>query len=226
MALLWTFPVGPIQCNCVVMACGETREAVVIDPGEEEDRILEVLSREKLTCKTILLTHGHLDHVGAAAPLAAATAAKVLLHRDDLFLYEHVAEQAATFGFSPPPTVPIDRYINDGDTIRTGRIEGTVLHTPGHSPGGICLLLTGEADGAGGERPVRPPYLFSGDTLFAGSIGRTDLWGGDYDRLIRSIRERLLPLPDETIVIPGHGEATTIGRERRMNPFLSTGRED
>jgi hydroxyacylglutathione hydrolase len=221
MMLLQTFSVGLLQCNCSVLGCPETGEALVIDPGDEAERILQVLARHDLACKTILLTHAHLDHVGAAAPLAAATGAEILLHEADRSLYAKVPEQAALFGFRSPPLAPIDRYLGDGESLGIGRLAGEVRHTPGHSPGGICLLVPASTEGG-----TEPGRLFAGDTLFAGSIGRTDLWGGSHDDIVRSIKERLLTLPDETIVIPGHGGPTTIGEERRWNPFLAADKEE
>lgn len=242
MTFIETFPVGLLQCNCTILASEETGEALVIDPGDEVERILEALRKRNLTCTAILHTHAHIDHLGATAPLARATGARVLLHRDDLPLYEHAPEQAAMFGFNPPPFAPVDRYVKDGESLRIGRVEAELLHTPGHSPGSLCLHLPGAGAGkredadptgagtgdsqrgapdtAGAETADTRPRLFAGDTLFAGSIGRTDLWGGDQEAILRSIHRRLLVLPDETVVVPGHGEMTTIGIERRRNPFL------
>jgi hydroxyacylglutathione hydrolase len=211
-----TFPVGALQCNCVILGCETTREALVIDPGDEVDRILRALKEGGLTLRGIVHTHAHLDHLGATAPLARATGAPIYLHSDDLPLYEHVPEQAALFGFPTPPTMPADRYIRDGESLSWGTVSAEVMHTPGHTPGSVCLRVPWTGDRPGGE----PERVFAGDTLFAGSIGRTDLWGGDFDRILASIRDRLLSLPDETVVWPGHGPATTIGRERRENPFL------
>ena len=216
--LVRTIVVGPLQCNCTILGCEETGEALVIDPGDEIERILEALRTENLACTGIFHTHAHIDHLGATAPLKEATGASILLHAEDQPLYEHVPDQAALFGFPTPPTAPIDRYIQDGEVLGWGRIRGEVLHTPGHTPGGISLRIAPQSNRAGGAD--EPDRLFSGDTLFAGSVGRTDLWGGNWDQLLRSIRERLLTLPDETIVVPGHGPPTTIGEERRRNPFL------
>jgi glyoxylase-like metal-dependent hydrolase (beta-lactamase superfamily II) len=204
-----TFPVGLLQCNCTVLGCEETRRAVVVDPGDEPERILETLRRHDLTCQAILHTHAHLDHVGGTQALAEATGAQVLLHGGDQFLYDNVEMQARMFGFPIPRTLPVDRHVQDGEALGFGNHRGEILHTPGHTPGSLCLHLPGGA-----------PLLLAGDTLFLGSIGRTDLWGGDTDTILRSITERLLTLPDETIVIPGHGPATTILQERRANPFL------
>ena len=212
-----TFPVGWLQCNCVILGCETTRRALVLDPGDEVDRILAVLQEEGLTLQGVLHTHAHLDHVGATAPLAAATGAPILLHAADRPLYEAAAEQASWMGIPPPRMSPVDRYLGDGESISWGARTGEVIHTPGHTPGSLCLRVPWlQDDGAAG-----PEHLFAGDTLFAGSIGRTDLWGGDEHQILRSIRRRLLTLPDETVVWPGHGPATTIGRERRDNPFLA-----
>ena len=222
MIIVETFAVGMFQCNCSILSSDDTREALVIDPGDEFERILAYLRNHELICRMILQTHAHIDHIGATAPLAKATGAEVLLHGDDRPLYEHAAEQAALFGLTAPPTARIDRYLKDGDTVRAGEIVGEVLHTPGHSPGSISLWVPWSDEGSGTGEAAR---LFAGDTLFAGSIGRTDLWGGSTEAILRSIRERLFTLPDDTIVIPGHGESTTIGLEKRENPFLNAGME-
>ncbi len=190
----------------------------MIDPGEEPARILRLLQQEELTARLILHTHAHLDHVGGSAEVARVTGAPILLHKADAPLWEWVPQQAATFGFVCPPMRSVDRYVQDGETLTWGSCSGEVLHTPGHSPGGLCLLVRGA--GAGGR-----DLLFSGDTLFAESVGRTDLWGGSSEQLMQSIRDRILTLSDETEVIPGHGPATTVGHERSENPFL-TGQED
>lgn len=212
-----TFSVGLLQCNCTVLGCETTREALVIDPGDDPETILEVLRRHDLTCKGILHTHAHLDHVSATSRLAEVTGARILLHLADQPLYDNVGLQAQMFGFPTPETMPVDQHVADGDAVSVGKHGGEILHTPGHSPGSLCLHMP---ESGGGETAARPRLLFAGDTLFMGSIGRTDLWGGDYTQIIRSIRERLLCLPDETIVIPGHGPQTTIGKERVSNPFL------
>jgi hydroxyacylglutathione hydrolase len=213
-----TITVGPIQCNCVILGCEKTRSALVVDPGDEFDRIAQALKDLDLTVKAILHTHAHLDHIGATAPLALATGAPTLLHSHDLPLYQAAAAQAAFLGMDAPLTVPIDRFVQDGESVTWGVWQGEIIHTPGHSPGGVCLRV--RENGQTADSIADPGVLLSGDTLFAGSIGRTDLWGGDCDQLLRSIQERLLTLPDETIVIPGHGPRTTIGNERRGNPFL------
>ena len=214
MMIIETFPVGVLQCNCTVLGCEETRRALVIDPGDDPQLILSTLQRLDLTCDALLHTHAHLDHVGATERIAAATGARVLLHQDDQFLYDMVELQARIFGFPVPSTLPVDHHVTDGEEMRVGGVRGEILHTPGHTPGSLCLRLP---DG-GAERAE--PRLFAGDTIFLGSIGRTDLWGGDTAAILRSIQQRLLTLPDETVVVPGHGPLTTIGHERRTNPYL------
>ncbi|MEK7854390.1 MAG: MBL fold metallo-hydrolase, partial [candidate division NC10 bacterium] len=186
-----------------------TREAALFDPGMESEAVADVLARERLTVTAIINTHGHFDHVFGNAYFKAKTGAPLLMHRADLDLVKRLEEQSLYFGFRATPSPPPDRFLEEGDEVRVGGIRLRVLHTPGHSPGGICLVTDGTA--------------FVGDTLFAGSIGRTDLPGGSAETLLTSIREKLLTLPDDTVIYPGHGPATTIGHERRHNPFL-TGR--
>jgi glyoxylase-like metal-dependent hydrolase (beta-lactamase superfamily II) len=190
----------------MIIGCEQTREALVVDPGDEVGRILEVLDRHKLRVAGILQTHAHFDHVGATKPLKVATGAPVYLHKEDLFLYRHLAEQVVMFGLKAPEPVEIEYWFKEGDVVKAGTCTAQVLHTPGHSPGSVCFSLPGK--------------LLSGDTLFAGSIGRTDLWGGSYEQIIQSIRTKLLTLPDDTEVHPGHGPSTTVGQEKRYNPFL------
>ncbi len=208
-----TFPVGLLQCNCTVLGDPETKDAVVVDPGDDIDKVRALLAEHGLRCRAILVTHTHIDHVGASAPLKAATGASLMLHESDLPLYDNLKIQAEWMGGMIPEPVraEVDDHIHQGDVVRAGGLAVDVLHTPGHTPGSLCFHVAGEA-----------PLLLSGDTLFAGSIGRTDLWGGDYDQEIASIRTRLLALDDRTQVIPGHGPATTIGLERRRNPFLNS----
>ncbi len=193
---LWVVPVGPLRVNCYLVAGSRSPEAVVIDPGDEADAILARAAEAGLQVRAILLTHAHWDHVGAVAEVAEATGAPVLLHAADLPLLEE---------WSPRPVVP-GRLLDQGDEIRVGEVVLSVLHTPGHTPGGLCFRAAGR--------------VFTGDTLFAGSVGRWDFPGGSREELLRSLRDRLLPLPDELLVHPGHGPATTIGAERRDNPFL------
>jgi len=204
--------VEPFLKNGFLLGCETTREAVVIDPGDEVDQLLASVRDRSLTVKHILLTHAHVDHVSGVARAHAVLGAPVALHRDDLFLYESALDQARFFGLSIERPPAIDRFYGDGPEITFGRYSVRVHHTPGHSPGGVCLQV--------GETGRDGSSLFVGDTLFAGSIGRTDLPGGNYETLIRSIREVLFPLGDDAEVYPGHGPKTTIGRERRTNPFL------
>lgn len=200
--------VGPLQCNCFILGDEATREAIVVDPGEEADRILALVARHRLTVRSIVQTHAHFDHVGATGPLRDATGAEVCLHRGDTFLYENLAMQAKLFGVPVPKAAPVSRWYDHGEEVKAGGLVMGVLHTPGHTPGSICLSMATDR------------LLFSGDTLFCGSIGRTDLWGGSYEQIMTSIKERLLTLPDDTIVYPGHGPETTIGDERSSNPFI------
>ena len=217
-------PVGWLQCNCSILGDPETREALVLDPGDEVERVLDVLKRHALSVKAIVSTHAHIDHVGGLQKLQQATGAPVLIHGDDLDLYRHLDEQAAWLGVPPPPSARIDQLLREGDTVRWGNYAAGVLHTPGHTPGSVSLYLPGPgAASASEERAANAAgtsSLFAGDTLFAGSIGRTDLWGGSMPDILRSIRSKLLVLPDQTIVYPGHGPVTTIGEERASNPFL------
>jgi glyoxylase-like metal-dependent hydrolase (beta-lactamase superfamily II) len=222
----------------VILGDPATREALVIDPGDEPERILEVLRRHDLTARQILHTHAHIDHVGATARVHEALQAAVALHPHDRFLYDKLDEQAEFIGTFPPAVTEITTDLTDGQGIRWGSHEGEILHTPGHSPGSICLhvpetrILAQHAPdappaapdrgGADGDGAIEHPLLVSGDTLFWGSIGRTDLWGGSYDEIMKSIRERLLVLPDHTLVIPGHGPATILQQERIRNPFLQS----
>ena len=206
-----------LQCNCSIIGDPETREALVVDPGDEPGRILELLARHALTVKAIVSTHAHIDHVGGLSKMQQATGAPVLMHGDDMELYRHLDMQAAWIGMRAPAPADIDKLLREGDTLRWGGFEANVLHTPGHTPGSISLyLVPRQASKAATEAGT----LLAGDTLFAGSIGRTDLWGGSLEQLLRSIHQKLMILPDETIVYPGHGAATTIGNERAGNPFL------
>jgi len=200
--------VGPLQCNCFILGDEATRDAIVVDPGEDADRILALVTRHRLTVRAVVQTHAHFDHVGASGPLREATGAEVCLHRGDTFLYDNLAMQAKLFGVPAPKAAPVSRWYDHGEEVKAGGMALGVIHTPGHTPGSVCLRMA--ADG----------LLFSGDTLFCGSIGRTDLWGGSYEQIMASIKERLLTLPDDTVVYPGHGPETTIGDERRSNPFI------
>ena len=208
---------GPIQANCYILGCEETRQAVVIDPGEECDRVLTTLAKDGLTVVHIINTHGHFDHVGANKRLKETTGADLLIHKDDAPMLNQLSAAAASWGLAAENSPGADRLLEDGDTIAFGNHTLTVLHTPGHSPGGICLYT--EYAQSGETRKA----VFVGDTLFAGSIGRTDLPGGDFNTLIGSIRGRLFALDDDVKVYPGHMGNTTIGVEKRTNPFCGMG---
>lgn len=207
--------VGPLECNCSIVGDEATREAIVIDPGDEIERVQEILMRHGMKVKYIVATHAHIDHVGGLKKLQELTGAPALMHKADLPLYQNLAVQAACLGLEPPGMIKVDQFLNDGDGLQWGSLSIEVLHTPGHSPGSLSLYLGGEN-----------ARIFAGDTLFQGGVGRWDLWGGSEDQLMGSIREKLLPFPDETLVFPGHGPGTTIGRERQSNPFLQTFRLD
>ena len=198
--------VGPIMANCFIVGCEDTKQAAVIDPGDEADRILMALAKAELKVKYLINTHGHFDHVGANKRMKEATGAQIAVHPDDEPMLLDLSSHAARFGLSAENSPAADIHLNDGDTITFGNITFDVIHTPGHSPGGIGLYT--------------PGHLFVGDTLFMGSIGRTDLPGGDYDTLISSIKTKLLNFDENTMVYPGHGPGTTIANEKRMNPFL------
>jgi hydroxyacylglutathione hydrolase len=212
-----TMSVGMLQCNCSIIGDLATGEALVIDPGDEVSRILELLGRHKLTVKAIVSTHAHIDHVGGLHKLRQYTGAPVMMHRDDVPLYHGMDVQAAFLGIPTPEIGEIDQLLTDGDVLQWGSMAAQVMHTPGHSPGSISLYVPPDA---GKITLSAPPQLYAGDTLFAGSIGRTDLWGGSMEKILDSIRSKLLQLPDETIVHPGHGSRTSIGDERQSNPFL------
>jgi hydroxyacylglutathione hydrolase len=212
-------PVGMLQCNCSVLGDPETGEALVLDPGDEVDRILRILARHSLTVRAIVSTHAHIDHVGGLDKLQQATGAPVLMHADDLDLYRHLDAQAVWLGVPPPQAARVDVLLREGDTVRWGPFSASVLHTPGHTPGSVSLYMAGGPE-QGSSAASSQGMLFAGDTLFAGSIGRTDLWGGSLEHILRSVHEKLIVLPDETLVYPGHGPATSIGRERATNPFL------
>lgn len=203
------FAVGPLQCNCVVLGDEATKQAIVIDPGDEVERIFEVLKRYDLKVAALVATHAHIDHVAALAALKSLTAAPAMLHEADVPLYEGLAEQARWLGVPAPKMTKLDSYLSESKKLEFGGRALDVVHTPGHSPGSVSFVL----DDA-------KPVIFSGDTLFAGSIGRTDLWGGSFDQILTSIRKKLLSFDDTVTVVPGHGPHTTIGAERRTNPFL------
>lgn len=200
--------VGPLHCNCSVLGDEASGEAIVIDPGADIARIQAVLVRHRLTVKQIVVTHAHIDHIAGAAQLKRLTGAPVLYNQLDLPLVQMMDLQAAWLGVPTPEVAGPDDSLRDGQSLAVSGIEGTILHTPGHTEGSVCLHLPGQN------------LLLAGDTLFAGSVGRTDLPGGNSRALIDSIHSRLLTLPDSTVVIPGHGASTTIGEERDSNPFL------
>ncbi|HMF98971.1 MAG TPA: MBL fold metallo-hydrolase [Vicinamibacterales bacterium] len=206
---------GPFQQNGFVVADERTKEAVIIDPGDGVQSLLAFADRQSLAIRHILLTHAHIDHVTGVAAAKRALNVPVYLHRDDLFLYERVVQHGQVFGVRVEPQPPIDVFYTPGQTIGFGELQAAVHHTPGHCPGGVCLAI--------GTHSAPPKELFVGDTLFAGSIGRTDLPGGDYNVLIASIRSVLFPFGDDAVVHSGHGPDTTIGRERSTNPFLVNG---
>ena len=203
------FPVGMLACNCSILGDESTGEAVVVDPGDNIERVQQILAKYNLRAKYIVATHAHIDHVGGIEKLKQATGAAVLMHNADVPLYQDLAEQAEWLGVPAPEIAGVDQLLKEGDQVRWGNLSLEVLHTPGHSPGSISLHIPGDNH-----------RILSGDTLFQGSIGRTDLWGGSMDEILRSIQNRLLIFPDETPVFPGHGLTTTIGEEREGNPFL------
>jgi hydroxyacylglutathione hydrolase len=206
--ILEVFPVGPLQCNCSILGDEKSHEAIVVDPGDEIEEVLVRVQRHGLTVKQIVITHAHIDHIGGAMKLKQATGAPILMNEHDQAQIRLLPMQAAWVGMRPPEGVKIDQHISTGSVIQAGAIRGEVLHTPGHTEGSTCLYLPNKH------------LLVAGDTLFAGSIGRTDLPGGDFNKILRSLHNTLLALPDETSVIPGHGPATTIAAERESNPFL------
>lgn len=202
----------PFYKNAFLVGCERTREAILIDPGDEVEELIRAAAEQRLKVVRILLTHAHLDHVTGVARARQAFDAPVYLHEADVPLYEAVVQQGQMFGLKVAPQPPVDRFYAPGEVLPFGSYDVQVHHTPGHSPGGVCLQV--------GERGGPALDLFVGDTLFAGSIGRVDLPGGDHATLLRSIRDVLFAFGDEARVYPGHGEPTTIGRERRTNPFL------
>jgi glyoxylase-like metal-dependent hydrolase (beta-lactamase superfamily II) len=204
------FPVGPLQCNCSILGDESTHEAMVIDPGDQIEGILAILRQEKLTLKQIVITHAHIDHVGGAMKLKAATGASILMNQNDYPLLKMLDQQATWVGMKSPGAVQIDESVSQGRVLKIGEISSQVIDTPGHTEGSICIYFPAEKK------------LIAGDTLFAGSIGRTDFPGGSMEKIMRSLHHQVLALPDETEVVPGHGPNTTIGEERETNPFLQT----
>ena len=203
-------PVGPLQCNCSIIGDETTREAMVIDPGDDIAEVLSLLQKHNLQVKQIVITHAHIDHVGGAMKLRTATGAPILINENDYALLKMLDVQAAWLGMQNPGKVEIANSLAESDKVQAGALIANVIHTPGHTEGSICLYFPDEQK------------LIAGDTLFAGSIGRTDLPGGSFDKIIRSLHGKLLALPDETVVVPGHGPLTSIGEERQSNPFLKT----
>lgn len=201
-------PVGPLQCNCSIIGDETSREAMVIDPGDDIEDVLALVRKHTLKIKQIVITHAHIDHVGGAMKLRKATGAPILLNQNDYALLKMLDVQAEWIGVPDPGKVEIDQNIETGDTIKAGEHTASVFHTPGHTEGSVCLYFPAEKK------------LIAGDTLFAGSIGRTDLPGGSMEKIMQSLHGVVLGLPDETVVVPGHGPLTTIGEERERNPFL------
>jgi hydroxyacylglutathione hydrolase len=210
--VLSVLPVGPLQCNCIIVGDDASGEGLIVDPGGDPERVLHALGDLRLRCSAIVNTHAHVDHVAANAEVKRATGARLLMHADDRPLYQAMSQQVAWLsGLLPmPEPTPIDGTLAHGDLLQVGRLTARVLHTPGHSPGSVCLFFDGPE-----------PLLLAGDTLFASGVGRTDLPGGDTRALMQSIATHLLTLDDRTRVVPGHGWETTIGIERSTNPFLA-----
>ena len=198
--------VGPLEVNCYILGCEDTKEAAIIDPGDNADEIISTIEKEGLNPKFIINTHAHFDHIGGVKVIQDHFKIDFILHEGDLFLVENASEQATAFGLKPISKPVVNKNATNGEKVNLGNKSITVIHTPGHSPGGVCYYSGNN--------------VFVGDTLFAGSIGRTDLPGGSYDTLINSIKENLFPLGDSTIVYPGHGPSTTIRNEKEHNPFL------
>ena len=209
MIIIETFPVGPLQCNCSIIACSETREAIVVDPGGDPNDIVAFCDFSNFKIKYLVHTHAHFDHIHGSRAVKEATGAQICLHKEDEWLYNNLAMQCQMFGFECDEPLPVDHYLEDEEELQIGQSKTQVLHTPGHTPGSVCYSLKDKEN-----------VLFSGDTLFSRSIGRTDLWGGSYEKIIKSIKDRLMVLDDNTRVITGHGPSTTIWTERKENPFL------
>ena len=203
-----TIPVGPLQCNCTILGDLVSRKAIVVDPGGGAEILLERLFELNLQVERIIHTHAHLDHFLASGKMKEATGAKLALHREDLFLWDMLEDQCRMFGIPFEPAPPPDQWLENEENIDLNELQGKALHTPGHTPGSMCFLFESQK------------LLIAGDTLFQGSIGRTDLWGGDFKKIEKSIQEKLYTLDEETSVITGHGESTSIGHEMRANSFV------
>lgn len=206
-----TLSLGMFQSNCFIVNCSETREGVLIDPGDEPEVILKTIDRLHVNIKAILETHAHVDHVGALDEVKPALGVPVYMHEDEIPVYGTISKQASMFGLQPPKRVSIDRTLTDGDLIEVGNLQAKVIHAPGHSPGSVCFHFANET----------PPRIIVGDVLFRGSIGRTDLPGGSYGTIMDTLKRIFLPLPGDTIVYSGHGPETTVETEKRFNPFLA-----
>jgi hydroxyacylglutathione hydrolase len=209
--IMETTVVGAFQCNCTIIGCEETKEALIIDPGDEPEKIKAILKKHNLKPKYLLHTHAHLDHIMATREIKESNSGDILLHKADKKIYDNLQAQASIFGFKVKSPLAPDRFIEDGEILNIGKnINLKVIHTPGHSPGSICFHFD----------KLEKPLVFSGDTLFSGSVGRTDLWEASHEQMIKSIKNRLFALDDETIVCPGHGEKTSVWKEKKTNPFL------
>jgi len=211
MMQIESLTVGPFQSNCYIVACEQTRDAVIIDCGDEAPRILAAVESLGVNVRAVVNTHSHLDHVAALADVVDALGVPVLMHADEMPVYEMLETQAAMFGLAAPRRVPIDRFVEHGEKIEVGRLSAEVLLSPGHSPGSICLVFADAAE----------TIVFAGDVIFRGSIGRTDLPGGSYETIVETLRTLFVPMSDETIVYSGHGPVTTMGEEKRTNPFVA-----
>lgn len=205
-----SFPVGMLQCNCSIVCCERTKQGILVDPGDEAERILAELKGMGVVIKYILHTHAHFDHIGATSAVRKNVEGLICLHPGDEWLYQNVPMQGKAFGMRLDAPTPVEKFLKDGETLTFGDHEVEVLHTPGHTPGSVCFQVSGAKK-----------LVFSGDTLFRQGIGRTDLWGGSYSDIIKSIKERLFTLDGETEVIPGHGPKTAISTERESNPFFA-----